>query len=70
MAHDGDEDGFARSRAHFEAVVGFLDAEAGALSHADLEDRLGADGRELLRMLYQDHLLGRQERAHSARDAS
>ena len=62
MAHDGDEDGFARSRAHFEAVVGFLDSEAGALSHADLEDRLGADGRELLRLLYQDHLDLRAER--------
>jgi hypothetical protein len=52
-----DEDGFARSRAHFEEVIGFLDGGgASGLSHAELEDRLNTDGRELLRLLYQDHL--------------
>jgi len=58
-----DEDGFARSRAHFEEVVGFLDGQgASGLSHAELEDRLNNDGRELLRLLYQDHLDLRTER--------
>ena len=58
-----DEDGFARSRARFEEVVGFLDGDgAAALSHAELEDRLGTEGRELLRLLYQDHLDLRAQR--------
>src|SRR5260370_25556682 len=58
-----DEYGFARSRACFEEIVGFLDGEgANALSHADLEDRLNIEGRELLRLLYQDHLDLRAER--------
>jgi hypothetical protein len=50
-------DGFARSRHRFEEVVGFLDGQAAAgLTHAELEDRLHSEGRELLRMLFQDHL--------------
>jgi len=58
-----DEDGFARSRARFEETVGFLDGEGAAgLDHAELEDRLDTDGRELLRLLYQDHLDLRAER--------
>ena len=53
-----DEDGFARSRARFEEVVGFLDGGGAiALSHADLEDRLDTEGRELLRVLYQDRAM-------------
>jgi len=52
-----DDDGFARSRARFEEMVGFLDGGAAAgLDHGALEDRLQAGGRELLRLLYQDHL--------------
>ncbi len=51
------EDGFARSRARFDEVVGFLDGGGAAqLDHGQLEDRLAADGQELLRLLYQDHL--------------
>ena len=58
-----DDDGFTTSRAKFEQVVGFLDGEAArGLSHADLEDRLNIEGRELLRLLYQDHLDLRAER--------
>lgn len=57
------DDGFARSRARFEEVVGFLDGDgAGGLSHAELEDRLNTDGRELVRLLFQDHLDLRAER--------
>jgi hypothetical protein len=52
-----DDDGFARSRARFEEMVGFLDgAGAAELDHGELEERLQTKGRELLRLLYQDHL--------------
>ena len=38
-------------------VGGFLDgADAAAFSHAELEERLDRDGRELLRRLLDDHL--------------
>jgi hypothetical protein len=47
---------FAASRACFEQVVGWLDANAGGLTHAELEAELDARGRELLRQLFQDHL--------------
>ena len=57
MAQGTDGEAFATSRQNFEEVVGFLgSSEAGALSHAELEERLFASGRELLRQLYQDHL--------------
>ncbi len=63
MLHCVRDDGFARSRARFEEVVGFLDGDgAGGLSHAELEDRLSTEGRDLLRLLYQDHLDLRAER--------
>jgi hypothetical protein len=49
--------GFAASRARFEQITGWLDgAEAAGLTAAELEDRVQADGRDLLRQLYQDHL--------------
>ena len=57
MTRRVDEDAFSRSRSRFEEVVGFLDSDgASALSHSELEDRLDAEGRELVRLLYQDHL--------------
>jgi hypothetical protein len=68
-----DDDGFARSRARFEQIVGFLDGgRAGKLDHGALEDRLQADGRELLRLLYQDHLdlrASREQRLEEVVDA-
>jgi hypothetical protein len=49
--------GFAASREQFESLVGFLDgSDAAGLSHAELEERLDRDGRELLRRLLADHL--------------
>jgi hypothetical protein len=49
--------GFTASREQFESLVGFLDgSDAAGLSHAELEDRLDRDGRELLRRLLADHL--------------
>jgi hypothetical protein len=49
--------GFTASRVQFDSMMGFLDGtEAGGLSHAELEQRLDIEGRELLRQLLQDHL--------------
>lgn len=48
---------FGVSRARFEQVCSFLaDQEASHLTHGELEQRLSADLRELVRQLYQDHL--------------
>ena len=49
--------GFAASREQFESLLGFLDGtDAAGLSHAELEQHLDRDGRELLRRLFDDHL--------------
>ena len=51
------DDAFQTSREHFEQVLGFLAGDqAGALTHAELEDQLTSCGRQLMRQLYQDHL--------------
>jgi hypothetical protein len=48
---------FARSQEQFESLIGFLDGtDAAGLSHAELEERLDRDERELLRRLLADHL--------------
>ena len=48
---------FSTSRDHFEQVCCFLgDQEAASLTHGELEARLSVDVRELVRLLYQDHL--------------
>lgn len=63
MTDPADSHAFARGRAQFDDVVGFLGGDAAAgLTHAELEAELGAKGRELLRQLYQDHLDLRAER--------
>src|SRR5680860_733708 len=47
----------SRDRFRFEQVCSFLgDQEAGSLTHSELERRLTVDLRELVRLLYQDHL--------------
>jgi hypothetical protein len=52
-----DDECFVASRARFEGILAFLGSqEASTLSHSELESRLAADGWELLRQLYQDHL--------------
>lgn len=53
---------FVASRARFDTLLAFLDADAAALTHAALESRLDTDGRELLRQLLQDHLELRADR--------
>ena len=41
------------ARTQFEAIVTFLKSdEAAAMNHAELEERLQVDGRELLRRMY------------------
>jgi hypothetical protein len=51
------EDAFDRSRAAFAALTATLaSAEAGGWTHDQLEDHLETGGRELLRLLFQDHL--------------
>jgi hypothetical protein len=48
---------FGGSRACFEEIVRWLDGtDAGTLTHGDLEGDLDHRGRELLRLLLQDHL--------------
>jgi hypothetical protein len=48
---------FAQARACFSEIEGWLSGtEAAALTHAELEEQLGERGRELLRLLHQDHL--------------
>lgn len=48
---------FSGSRDRFEAVLSWLEGEqAGALSHGELEQRLQVDGRDLFRLMLQDHL--------------
>ena len=48
---------FACSRNQFESLVSFLDGtDAAGLSHAELEERLDREGRELFRRLLDDHL--------------
>lgn len=59
----GDPAGFSASRERFDSVIAFLDGATGAaLSHAEMEERLTVQGRDLLRQLYQDHLDLRAER--------
>lgn len=59
-------DGFERSREMFESLVSVLrDPAATEWTHTDLEDRLAAPGRELLRSLTQDHLDLRADREQS-----
>src|SRR5664280_2621451 len=50
-------------RTALDAVIALLDGPTGAaLSHAEMEERLTVQGRDLLRQLYQDHLDLRAER--------
>jgi hypothetical protein len=57
IAPVAETDAFASSRDLFEAILGMLEGEEAAqLSHGELEERLEAEGRSLLRRLLQDHL--------------
>jgi hypothetical protein len=65
------DDHFEASRVRFETILGFLAGpDAGGLTHAELESRLRADGFELLRQLYQDHLDLRADREERLAEVS
>jgi len=50
-------DTFAPARQSFEEMVGWLEGtESASLTHADLEDQVERRGRELQRLMLQDHL--------------
>lgn len=56
-AREPEEDSFARSAGAFGGIVGWLrSAQSAELTHAQLEEQLGARSREMLRLLEQDHL--------------
>jgi hypothetical protein len=56
-ARELEGDSFARSVEAFAGIVGWLgSAESAELTHAELEDELAERGREIRRLLYQDHL--------------
>jgi hypothetical protein len=64
---------FEASRAGFDALVNFLgDQVAAGLTHAELEDHLQVQGRDLLRQLLQDHVdvrAAREERLGEVAEA-
>ena len=48
---------YERPQENFKHIVGYLDSrEAGAMSHSELERELEKRGRELMRILLQEHL--------------
>jgi hypothetical protein len=51
---------YDQARNNFEHIVGYLDSEeVCSMSHSDLERELEKKGRELMRILLQEHLQGR-----------
>jgi hypothetical protein len=60
---------FAEARRCFENTVWWLaEQAAGMMTHAALEEELGAHARELTRQLYQDHLIcGRRGKSAAPR---
>lgn len=65
-------DAFSRARVQLERIVDWLGADdADGLEHSELEARIQTDGRELLRLLLQDHLdlrAGREQRLEQVAD--
>lgn len=48
---------FSQAREKFEEITSFLESDdAMTLTHSELETRLEREGRELMRLLYQDHV--------------
>lgn len=66
-------DPFAPCRERLEMLVGYLQGEgAASASHAELEQRVSLDGREVLRLAFQGHLDLRAEsepRVEEVKDA-
>jgi len=58
-----DDEVFGESRQRFEELLNWLEGGGAAeLTHAELEDHVGAKGRELLRQMFQNHLDLRAQR--------
>ena len=56
-AREVEDDSFARSAGAFAGIVGWLGGgESAQLTHAQLEDQLSERGREIARLLLQEHL--------------
>ncbi len=54
------EQAYDQARQNFEHIVGYLDSkEASGMTHSELERELENKGRELMRMLLQEHLNNR-----------
>jgi hypothetical protein len=54
------EQGYDQARQNFEHIIGYLDSkEASGMTHSELERELEKKGRELMRMLLQEHLNNR-----------
>jgi hypothetical protein len=65
------EAAFARSRTAFAQIEGWLgEAGAAGLGHAGLEEELEARGREMMRLLLQDHLDLRAAREQRRREVT
>ena len=57
---------FSASREQFDQLLGFLNGtDAAAMAHAHLEEQLSSRGRQLLKLLLQDHLDLRASREQS-----
>jgi hypothetical protein len=67
-------DTFVKARASFEEMLCWLEGtESAALTHAELEDQVERRGREVQRLMFQDHLdlrASRERRAASVIDAA
>jgi len=51
------KEAYDRSRENFEQLVGFMDStEASSMTHSELEREIEKRGRELMRMLLQEHI--------------
>jgi len=63
---------FERSREVFESLIGTMaDPDADTWTHAELEERLDSQGRELLRQIEQDRMdlsTAREQRRHDVTD--
>src|ERR1035438_5313962 len=68
VSADTDE-AFVRSAEKFQAIVSSLGSQASvSLTHEQLEDKLSTEGRELLRTLFQDHLMLRSKQEQRQTD--
>ena len=69
VSGSGPADAFAGCRDRLETLIGFLQGSGAAgMAHAELEQRVALDGREVLRLALQGHLDLRAEREQRSDD--